>query len=189
MAVILKPTKPVTDEELLELARINPGYQVERDVRGELIVTPTGGDSARREARLIGQLSAWTERDGRGLAFSSTALFFLPDGSRLMPDASWLHGERWRALSSEERRGFVPACPDVVFEIRSAGQSSGDLRQKMHAFLANGTTLAVLIDPEARTVEIYRPAREPQLLTQPKTVALDPELPGFTLDLDAIFGA
>ena len=189
MAVILKPTKPVTDEELLELARINPGYQVERDVRGELIVTPTGGDSARREARLIRRLDAWAERDGGGVAFSSTALFFLPDGSRLMPDASWLRNERWRALSSEERRGFVPACPDVVFEIRSAGQLPGDLRQKMHAFLANGATLGVLIDPEVRIVEIYRHGREAQLLTDPKTVALDPELPGFTLDLDPIFAA
>jgi hypothetical protein len=59
----------------------------------------------------------------------------------------------------------------------------------MHAFLANGATLGVLIDPEARTVEIYRPGREAQLLTDPKTVALDPEVPGFTLDLDLIFAA
>jgi Uma2 family endonuclease len=108
MAITLEPVRPVTDEELLELSRLNPGYQFERDAKGKLIVTPTGGDSALREARLVRQLDLWAAQESRGIAFSSAALFFLPDGSRLMPDASWLRQERWNALSRGAPR--VPAA-------------------------------------------------------------------------------
>ena len=55
--------------------------------------------------------------------------------------------------------------------------------------LANGARLGVLIQPESRTVEVYRPGQEPQALTDPKTVALDPELRGFVLELAPILEA
>lgn len=38
MAITRRPVGPVTDEEFVELAERNPGYQFERTVRGELIV-------------------------------------------------------------------------------------------------------------------------------------------------------
>ncbi len=92
-------------------------------------------------------------------------------------------------MPSEQRRKFAPLCPDAVFEIRSENQSSAELRDKMRAYLANGTRLGVLIDPESRTVEVYRPGRELQIFTDPGTVTLGPELPGFVLDFGPIFEA
>jgi Uma2 family endonuclease len=59
MALTLKPPKPVTDEELQ--ARRNPGLQFERSAGGELIVTPTGSASGRRELALGAQLARWAE--------------------------------------------------------------------------------------------------------------------------------
>ena len=47
VALTLKPPKPLTDHELLEFSRRNPGLQFERSVTGELIVTPTGSDAGR----------------------------------------------------------------------------------------------------------------------------------------------
>jgi Uma2 family endonuclease len=187
VAIILTMTRPITDEELLELARLNPGYQFERDARGEMIVTPTGGESGRRELRLSGQLDRWAERDSRGFAFSPSTLFILLDGSRFMPDGSWVLRERYEALTDAQRRGWVPLCPDAVFEIASPTNRAEELRAKLRAYLENGARVGVLIDPENRTVVLYRPGREPQLLTDPKTIGLDPELPGFLLELEPIF--
>jgi Uma2 family endonuclease len=187
MATPLKAVRPVTDEELLELAERNPGYQFERLADGEIIVTPTGGDSARQEAELARQLGNWARQSGRGLVLSPSAMLLLPDGSRLMPDSSWVRRGRWDALSPEERRGFIPLCPDAVFEIRSAGQPLSVLRNKMRTYLTNGARIGVLIDPYGRIVEVYRPGQEPEIRTNPATVALDPELPGFVLDLGPIF--
>jgi Uma2 family endonuclease len=187
MAIILTMTRPVTDEELLELARLNPGYQFERDARGEIIVTPTSAESGWREVRLIRQLDRWAERDGRGLTFSPSTMFILPDGSRFMPDASWILRERYEQLTEAQRRGWCPLCPDAVFEIASPSNRAVELRAKLRAYLDNGARIGVLIDPENRTVAVYRPGQEPHVIADAKSVALDPALPGFSLELEPIF--
>jgi Uma2 family endonuclease len=147
MGIRLDLLHRVTDEELWELSERNPGYQFERTADGRLIVTPTGGESGRRSGEIFGQLREWNRRTRLGVAFDSSTGFRLPDGSLLSPDASWVRRERWEALSREEREGFVPLCPDAVFEVRSASQSLGELREKMEAYRANGARLGVLIDP------------------------------------------
>ena len=57
----------------------------------------------------------------------------------------------------------------------------------MRTYLANGTRLGVLIDPDERTVEIHRSGQEAVVFADPRTIALDPELPGFVLELAPIF--
>jgi Uma2 family endonuclease len=177
----------VTDDELLTLSERNPGYQFERTAQGELIVTPTGSESGRRNLRLAQQLGNWTDRDGTGVAFDSSTGFRLPDGAVHAPDASWVRRDRWEALPMEQRRQFAPLSPDAVFEIQSESQSLAELRAKMRVYLANGTSLAVLIAPDERIVEIYRLGREPEVQRDRTTVALDPELAGFVVDLAPIF--
>ncbi|MBX6378166.1 MAG: Uma2 family endonuclease, partial [Clostridia bacterium] len=105
----------------------------------------------------------------------------------LSPDASWVRRERWEALTPEEQEGFVPLCPDAVFEVRSPSNTLAELREKMRAYLANGARIAVLVDPYERAVEVYRPGREPERHDKPAHVAFDPELPGFALDLGPVF--
>jgi len=189
MAITLKPARPVTDDELLELSERNPGYQFERSANGELIVTPTGSEGGLWEAEVGRQLGNWAERDGRGLAFSSSTGFRLPDGAVHAPDASWVRRERWEAIPRAERRKFAPLCPEAVFEIRSENQTVAEMRQKVSVYLANGAQIAVLVDPDARTVEIYRPGREPEAYRDRASVALDPELPRFVLNLEPIFAS
>ena len=177
----------VTDQELRALSERNPGYQFERTARGELMVSPTGSEAGRRNMELAFQLQAWSRQNSRGVAFDSSTGFNLPDGSCLSPDASWITGEVWTALSPSARQGFAPVCPDAVFEVRSRSNTPMELRGKMHSYLANGARLAVLIDPDTRTVEVYRPELPPQVYAAAVRVPLDPELPGFMLDLVPLF--
>jgi len=187
VAISLKLSAPPSDEEILELSQRNPGYEFERTVAGELVVTPTGSAGGRRDASLVAQLYTWAEADSTGVAFGSSTGFHLPDGSLLVPDASWLRRESWEALSPDEREEFSRLCPDAVFEILSRTDSLANLQRKMRAYLANGAHLAVLIDPQRRTVEIYAPSRGPQILSSPESASFDPVLPGFTLNLGRIF--
>lgn len=187
MAILLDLLHPVTDEELRLLSERNPGYQLERTADGRLVVSPTGGESGRRSLEVAYQLRRWSERAGGGVVFDSSTGFRLPDGSLLSPDASWVRRERWEALSREEREGFVPLCPEAVFEVRSSSQTLEELRQKADAYLRNGARLAVLVDPYARTVEVYRPDRPAERHHEPDRVALDPELPGFVLETGPVF--
>ena len=190
MAIALTLPRPVTDEDLLEFSRRNPGYQFERTAKGELVVTPTGSESRRRSAELLGQLYSWNQRAGAGLVFDSSTGFRLPDGAVFSPDVSWVQRPRWDALTPTQRQGFAPLCPDVVFEIRSESDSLSDVQTKMGKYLANGARLGVLVDPHSRTVEIFRPMRPVDMVEtsqNPETVPLDPELSRFVLDLKAIF--
>ena len=189
MAITLRPAKPVTDDELLELSRQNPGYQFERTAKGELVVTPTGGQSSHREHEISLQLGIWTKRDGRGIAFSSSGGFRLSDGALFSPDASWVRRDRWDVLSVEQREGILPLCPDAVFEVRSKSDEVKELQEKMRVYLANGAQIAILIDPYERGVEIYRPGRKTETHRDPTSVALDPELPRFVLDPKPIFAS
>ncbi len=187
MAISLKLAAPPSDQEILELSRRNPGLQFERLAAGDLVVTPTGGESGRREAKLVGQLDRWDSAHGGGVVFGPSTGFHLPDGSLLSPDASWLRKERWEGLTHGQREGFAPLCPDAVFEVASRSDSLSDLRAKMRAYIVNGARLAVLIDPRRRAVEIYSPDHDPRVLEPAGPVSLDPVLEGFTLDPEPIF--
>ncbi|KGQ21969.1 Uma2 family endonuclease [Thermus filiformis] len=173
--------RPLTDEELRLLSERNPGYQFERSPEGRLLVSPTGGESGRRSGEVFGQLRAWNQEARLGVVFDASTGFHLPDGSLLSPDAAFVEGKRWEALSPEEREGFPPLAPDAVFEVRSPSQGLEALREKMGLYLNNGVRLVVLLDPFGRRVEVYRPGGSPQVLEDPEEVLLDPELPGFLL--------
>lgn len=187
MAITIKPLSPVTDDDIIALSESNPGYQFERTASGQLVVTPTSGRSGRLEARLVRQLESWAEHYG-GVVFSSTTGFVLPDTAFVQPDAAWLRQDRWDALGPEAQDEILHLCPDAAFEIRAKTSRLTDLQAKTAAYARNGARIAVLIDPYQRTVEIYRPQGHPVRVDQPASLNLDPELPGFILDLAALFG-
>ncbi len=187
MAVTIKYKRPISNNDLLDLSRRNPGYQFELSNDGGLVVTPTGGQSGRRSAEVLSQLGAWNRTVNQGVLFDSSTGFALPDGSVLSPDVSWVERARWNRLTEEEQESFAPLCPDVVFEVRSKTDRISELRAKMQTYLENGARLAVLIAPYERFVEVYRPGREPEHLELPEQVSLDPELPRFALETAALF--
>jgi Uma2 family endonuclease len=136
---------------------------------------------------LAAQLWNWTEQDGTGIGFDSSAGFTLPNGATRSPDASWIKLERWNALTAEQKASFAPICPDFVIELRSSSDTLTSLQDKMQEYLANGALLGWLIDRKNRTVHIYRPNQEPEILANPETVSGDPELPGFALQMAKIW--
>ncbi len=98
----------------------NRELRLERTAQGELIVSPpTGGESDQRNFKIIGQLARWCdENEDLGEGFDSSTGFKLPNGANRSPDVAWVKRERWQALTMEQRKGFVPLCPDFVIELR-----------------------------------------------------------------------
>ncbi|MBE9117872.1 Uma2 family endonuclease [Lusitaniella coriacea LEGE 07157] len=179
----------VTPEQFEELAAANRDLRLERTAQGKLIVNPpTGGESGRRNVSLTGQLDRWDEaNEDLGVAFDSSTGFILPNGAIRSPDASWLQRERWDALTPEQRRGFVPLCPDFVVELRSATDSVAKLQEKMQEYLNNGARLGWLIEPQNQRVEIYRPGQKIQVIEHPIELSGEDVLPGFILNLRRIW--
>ena len=179
-------------EQFDRLALANETVRLELTAEGEILVMPpTGGVSGRRNIRIEAQLAFWTDCDGSGEAFDSSTTFILPNGARRSPDASWIALSRWQALTAEEQAGFPPLAPDFVIELASPSdlqaQRYADLQAKLQEYIDNGTRLGWLIEPQARRVEIYRPGREATILETPETLSGEEVLPGFELDLTAIW--
>jgi len=61
------------------------------------------------------------------------------------------------------------------------------LRAKMQEYIENGAQLGWMIDPETQTVEVYRPGREPELLSGLESLAGEGPVDGFVLDLRTVW--
>jgi Uma2 family endonuclease len=178
-----------TSDEFYELCRQNPDLNLERTASGEVIIlSPVGGETGARNLSIGAQLYNWNDEHQLGIAFDSSAGFNLPNGADRSPDASWITAARWAQLSTEAKSKFAPLCPDFVIESRSSSDSMKKLRKKMQEYIDNDARLGWLIDPQSRTVEIYEPGEEAEILYDPAYVAGDPVLPGFVLNLKKVWG-
>jgi Uma2 family endonuclease len=68
-----------------------------------------------------------------------------------------------------------------MFEVRSKTDSLPKLRQKIQEFLALGTQVGVLVDPHNRTMEVYRPGVEKEILRDGDVLTVPERLPGWEL--------
>lgn len=182
----------ITPEQFEQLADVEQLVRLELTARGELIVmSPTGGTAGRKNRRLTQQMGIWTDRNGTGEAFDSSTIFVLPNGARRSPDVSWIRLKRWNQLSQAQQDGFPPISPDFVIELVSPSdlknQRYEDLQAKMQEYLDNGVQLGWLIEPKAKTVEIYRSRQPVEILNNPLTLSGEDVLPEFSLDLSEIF--
>ncbi|GAC1463238.1 MAG: Uma2 family endonuclease [Chamaesiphon sp.] len=182
------PVLKLTDEEFEQLAAANKDLRLELTVKGELIIMPpTGGETGNHNFELYIDLGIWNRQTQRGKAFDSSTGFRLPNGATRSPDASWVRIERWEALTKQQRKKYLPLCPDFAVELVSETDDLEDAQSKMQEYLNNGLSLGWLINPRTRQVEIYRANRDMEVLQSPTTLSGEDVLPGFILNLQLIF--
>ncbi|MBC6418253.1 MAG: Uma2 family endonuclease [Prochloron sp. SP5CPC1] len=188
MILQIPPELEMTNDQFFHLCQLNPDYPMERTATGELmIMSPAGSETGNRNLKLVQQLANWTDKDGTGIAFDSSAGFTLPNGATRAPDAAWINLKRWNAIPGSVQVKFAPLCPDFVVELRSPTDSLPILKDKLQEYMENGASLGWLIDRQNRQVYIYRPSMEVECLNNPATVSGYPILPGFLLNLQPIW--
>lgn len=179
----------ISYREFVRLCQRHPNLRVERTHAGKLIfMPPAEADGDSRNTVITTLLTLWNwSLPEPGKTFGPSAGFTLPSGATRSPDAAWISAACWSALTATERRGFAHICPEFVVELLSPSDSLPETQAKLAEYLANGTQLGLLIDRKRTVVEVYRPGQPVQLLTNPREVVCDPELPGFTLSLERVF--
>ena len=187
----LDPIVELTDDVLLKLSSLNDTLRLEKNAKGELeILPPANITTGNQNSNLTADLTIWTRGDGRGVAFDSNAGFTLPNGAVRSPDASWVLKSRLAELTDEEKkRGFAHISPDFVIELRSSSDTLAGIQRKMAEYMENGVRLGWLIDPldPLRRAYVYRPGVDVEILEGPESLSGEPELPGFTLNLQPIW--
>ncbi len=175
-------------EQFYQICQDNPELKLERTATGKLIImSPTGGETGRKNANLILQLGVWNQQTQLGEVFDSSTGFSLPNGADRSPDVAWLKKSRWESLSQQQRETFIPLCPDFIIELLSATDNLKATQSKLQEYIDNGCQLGWLINQKQKTVEIYRPNQEVEILNQPSSLSGEDVLPGFSLDLNQIW--
>ncbi|MYA41249.1 MAG: Uma2 family endonuclease [Gammaproteobacteria bacterium] len=185
-------TAPTTEAKLLtaeELLRLDA-----EGVRGELIrgvlceTMPTGELHGKIVMRLGGLLFGFVEPEGLGTLFASDSGIWLerdPDTVR-EPDIAFTSSQRlpldaWNA-------GYAEVVPDLVVEVASPSDSRREVHDKAHMWLNHGVRLVWVVQPETRTVDVYRPDGAIATLGEQDSLDGLDVLPGFTCDVSAVFG-
>ncbi len=176
----------LTDEQFLELCRLNEGWRIEADGEGGLLImAPTGPDSSEQGGRIYSQTLIWSDTMAKGRAFESSATFMLPNGDRRMPDAAWISDERLAEIAGDDHV-IWRTCPDFVVEVRSATDDLAPQQRKMEMWISQGARLGWLVDPLEETVWIYRPEQEPERLERPESVIAVEIADDLTIDFNRL---
>jgi Uma2 family endonuclease len=156
-------------------------------VRGQLRkLIPPGADHGRIAGRLFKEIAIHVDAHALGTSFAAETGFLLsrdPDTVRA-PDVAFVRAGR----APVPARCFYPGAPDLAVEVLSPDDRPGYVREKVAEWLGAGTRAVWVVDPEARTVTVHEPGREPGLLRKHETLRGGDVLPGFDLPVAAVFG-
>src|SRR5579871_1198982 len=155
----------MTDEQFAEFCSEHPDVFFEVTSEGELLVMPPNYPfTGLIHNQIQKQLNVWADADGRGVVNEAASGFVLPNGARRSPDVSWTLKSRILQLDAKELRRYWHLCPDFIIDVKSPTDRVRVLRAKMGEWIDSGAQLGWMVDPELRTIEIWRPGREPEVL-------------------------
>lgn len=132
------------------------------------------------------ELGLWVRVSGGGQGFDSSGGYDLPAGFRKFPDGSWVSPQRMPE-ADRPYRGPYEVIPDLIWEVRSPGQSLSQQQEKMLEWIAADVRLGWLIDPFQRTVWIYRANGEIQKLDDPAELSGEDVCPGLVIDMSLVW--
>ena len=102
----------------------------------------------------------------------------------LVPDVAYVSNDRLRPLSDEELE-VPPFAPDVAVEILSPDDRRIDVDDKINAYLRDGSSLVIVVDPQKRAVELHDPLATARL--DEEVVIGHAALPGFRYPVRDLF--
>ena len=178
--------KLMTADDLLRL--YGKGVRGEL-IRGVLHETMASGLRHGKIAMLLGaKFVVHVAPTGLGHVFGSDSGVLLetnPDTVR-EPDIAYVSAERLPLDADID--GYCPVAPDLVVEIKSPSDSERQVDDKATMWLDFGVRMALVINPEARTIRVRQPGLPTVILTMDDTLDGGDVLPGFSCPVREILG-
>jgi Uma2 family endonuclease len=166
-----------TPEDLLSMPDGGKGFEL---VNGRLVEKNMGGFSSWVAGRILRLLATYGEDRSLGWVLESESGYqCFPDEPRKVrkPDVSFIR--RGRLPDERIPDGYVRIVPDLAVEVVSPNDTAYEVDAKIQEYLAAGVPLVWVVNPEVRTIHIYRGdgsverLREDEELTAPELL---PEL-------------
>jgi Uma2 family endonuclease len=157
-------------------------------VHGELrTMAAAGGRHGAIVGQTTGVLWAFLTANDLGVLFGAETGFVLernPDHVRA-PDVAFVSYARLAEVTS--RVGFLECAPDLVVEVISPGDAWSEVTEKVRDWLDHGTSVVWVVDPDARSVEIWRGNGRVDRRRGDEELDCEPALPGFRCKTVEIF--
>ncbi len=181
----MSTTTYTTADRLLRMP--DDGYRYEL-VAGELRkMTPAGWKHGSVGGKLHSLLGHYAEEKQLGRVLSGDTGFLLtrdPDTVRA-PDIAFIRKDRFPPDQPQE--AFWLGAPDLAVEVVSPGDTSGEIDEKVKAWLDAGAVMVWVVNPRWRTVTVYRSATDIKVLTEKDSLDGQDVLPGFQCRVGDIF--
>jgi Uma2 family endonuclease len=170
-----------------ELARIaaRDDYRYEL-VDGQVIrMSPVGWRHGVIVVRLLVQVETYVRTRGLGAAVTEVGFILRtnPDTVR-GPDVAFVRQER---VPRETLRTFWSGAPDVAMEVMSPDDTRREMDVKVAEYLSAGVSAVVVVDPDASTATLHRPAGLRDVFRNGDELDLSEVIPGFRCAVDDIF--
>ena len=161
------------------------GYRYEI-ICGELYMSPapnTGHQLTSGELEYA--LQSFVRQRELGTVLHAPCDLILPGGSPVQPDILFVSKTGNAIITPEAVRG----APDLIIEILSPSNADHDRERKYNLYEQAGVVEYWLVDPQARTIEIFGLANEAYTLAgkfESGQTAVSQALSGFTVQVDEV---
>jgi len=109
----------------------------------------------------------------------------LSPGTVRIPDVSFVPADRMQGIDLD--RG-IQGAPALAIEVISPTDLAEELTQKVKQYLAAGAKPVWVVYPKTREVQVFRAGSGSFVRHEAETLEEPDLLPGFSLDLKAVFG-
>ena len=152
-------------------------------------MTLRGKVQSRILVRLGYLLTDWQVRTGnkRGQVFGGEVGVILQRDPDTTVGIDVAYVDRESAMSAFGETTLIDGPPILAIEITSPSDTQDGIGEKVELYLDCGVAIVWVVEPRFRTVTVYRPDAEPELFNARQEINAEPELPGFSCPVAAIF--
>ena len=130
--------------------------------------------------------AAFYPQEGFAVVEGMVYCFARPNHGR-KPDVAYVRFDR--LPSREIPDGDLFVAPDLVVEVLSPSNTGVELVEKLDEYLDAGVPMLWIVNPERRTIRVYRNDGTTHLFRAHEIIENEPLLPGFRLVVAAVFPA
>lgn len=178
--------KLLTAQEFSQLPDPPDGSRQEL-VRGVIVMSPPPRGYHGRCCLNIGfLLEQFVRERNLGMVFCNDTGVITetdPDSVRGPDIAYW----SFRRLTQIPKDSYIKEPPDLVVEVLSPGNEWKEIHAKVVEYLTAGVPLVWIVDPETRTVGIYRQPDKGQILHDSALISGEEIIPNFSCQVKDFF--
>jgi len=173
----------ISAEELFQM----PNHGRCELVRGEInMMSPAGAKHGMIVVNITSLLDNFVKSHRLGRIMGAETGFIIrrdPDTVRA-PDVAFIRAER---LPEKLPQGYFNGSPDLAVEVLSPNDRASEVQGKIRDWLEAGCRAVWIVDPETKSVTIYKSTHDIVVLSTADTLIDAQILPGFTMAVSEIF--